>query len=67
MVWIANMEIGLNPYDSVIKRMLCIANVYSISAQYNTKMFFTDDLFWFDFCFMALQHILGHFGHGQLP
>ena len=21
---------------------------------------------WFDFCFMALQHILGHFGHGQL-
>ena len=22
---------------------------------------------WFDFCFMALQHILGHFGRGQLP
>ena len=21
----------------------------------------------FDFCFMALQHILGHFGRGQLP
>ena len=21
---------------------------------------------WFDFCFTALQHILGHFGHGQL-
>ena len=20
----------------------------------------------FDFCFMALQHILGHFGRGQL-
>ena len=24
-------------------------------------------LFWFDFCFTALQHILGHFGRGQLP
>ena len=23
--------------------------------------------FWFDFCFTALQHILGHFEHGQLP
>ena len=23
-------------------------------------------LVWFDFCFTALQHILGHFGHGQL-
>ena len=23
--------------------------------------------FWFDFCFMALQHILGNFGRGQLP
>ena len=23
--------------------------------------------FWFDFCFMALQHILGHFGRGHLP
>ena len=23
-------------------------------------------LFWFDFCFTALQHILGHFGRGQL-
>ena len=22
--------------------------------------------FWFDFCFMALQHFLGHFGCGQL-
>ena len=25
------------------------------------------NLVWFDFCFMALQHILGHFGQGQLP
>ena len=23
--------------------------------------------FWFDFCFTALQHILGHFERGQLP
>ena len=23
--------------------------------------------FWFDFCFKALQHILGNFGHSQLP
>ena len=23
--------------------------------------------FWFDFCFTALQHILGHFEPGQLP
>ena len=22
-------------------------------------------LVWFEFCFTALQHILGHFGHGQ--
>ena len=22
---------------------------------------------WFDFCFTALQHILGHFEHGPLP
>ena len=22
--------------------------------------------FWFDFCFTALQHILGHFGRRQL-
>ena len=22
--------------------------------------------FWFDFCFTALQHILGHIGRGQL-
>ena len=25
------------------------------------------NLIWFDFCFMALQHILGHFERGQLP
>ena len=27
-----------------------------------------DDIyrFWFDFSFTALQHILGHFGRGQL-
>ena len=25
------------------------------------------EIFWFDFCFTALQHILGHFGRGQLP
>ena len=24
-------------------------------------------VYWFDFCFTALQHILGHFGRGQLP
>ena len=24
------------------------------------------DLVWFDFCFTALQYILGHFGRGQL-
>ena len=24
-------------------------------------------IFWIDFCFTALQHILGHFRHGQLP
>ena len=24
-------------------------------------------LVWFDFCVIALQHILGNFGHGQLP
>ena len=24
-------------------------------------------VFWFDFCFIYLQHILGHFGCGQLP
>ena len=23
-------------------------------------------LVWFDFCFTAIQNILGHFGHGQL-
>ena len=23
-------------------------------------------VFWFDFCFMTLRHILGHFGRGQL-
>ena len=23
-------------------------------------------LVWFDFCITALQHILGHFGRGQL-
>ena len=23
-------------------------------------------IFWFDFCFTTLQHILGHFGRGQL-
>ena len=26
----------------------------------------TDEGFWFDFCFTAIQHILGHFGRGQL-
>ena len=25
-----------------------------------------DNLVWFDLCFTALQHILGHFGRGQL-
>ena len=31
-------------------------------------MFSQDQKFlvWFDFCFTALQHILGHFGRGQL-
>ena len=24
-------------------------------------------VYWFDFCFTALQHILDHFGRGQLP
>ena len=26
----------------------------------------SNDLVWFDFCFTALRHILGHFGRGQL-
>ena len=25
------------------------------------------NMFWFDFCFTPLQHILGRFGGGQLP
>ena len=32
-------------------------------VKYFSKMFWI----WFDFCFMALQHILGNFGHVQLP
>ena len=39
----------------VVHRLRCTGS--------NPAWFF---FFWFDFCFMALQHILCHFGHGQL-
>ena len=35
------------------------------TVDYNRFMFGLG-LVWFDFCFTALQHILGHFGRGQL-
>ena len=28
---------------------------------------YSDGVFLFDFCFTAIQHVLGHFGRGQLP
>ena len=28
---------------------------------------YQQEMFWFDFCFTGLQHILGHFERGQLP
>ena len=30
------------------------------------RNYFKTGKIWFDFCFTALQHILGHFGRGQL-
>ena len=51
-----------------------LQNIFSITFTTtkfsNFALFLThddDDLVWFDFCFMALQHILGHFGRSQLP
>ena len=33
----------------------------------NQSMVAISVMIWFDFCFTALQHILGHFERGQLP
>ena len=30
-------------------------------------LYFDKIWFWFNFCFTALQHILGHFERGQFP
>ena len=46
----------------------CNSNVWDIMPALVTCKFDEDWFdFWFDFCFTALQHILGHFGCSQLP
>ena len=40
-----------------------VLSVTSLFLKYLASLF---GLVWFDFCFTALQHILGHFGRGQL-
>ena len=39
---------------------------YGASMGWGNKSLLKWFWFWFDFCFTALQHILGHFGHCQL-
>ena len=46
--------------NSIDKRLV---KVFKLSKYLDTLMF---GLIWFDFCFTALRHILGHFGRGQL-
>ena len=47
------------------KTQIRLTGLIKISSHCTTK---TNHLsFWFDFCFTALQHILGHFERGQLP
>ena len=50
-------------------KIICISSnmdhIY-INAETNQNRFIISKLIWFDFCFTALQHILGHFGGGQL-
>ena len=50
----------LSSYTQIICFSAHIPHLWYITVMYCSK-------FWFDFCFTALQHILGHFGRGQLP
>ena len=54
------------PIANVYINMGYVNNYGKITA--GTQLYICDIMvsFWFDFCFMALRHILGHFGRGQL-
>ena len=41
-------------------------NLFKCSGSHDQDGFHAHIRIWFDFCFTALQHILGHFGRGQL-
>ena len=52
------------------KKALKIQAMKKLGHQFSVQTFpevFIVIWFWFDFCFTALQHILGHFGRGELP
>ena len=45
-------------HDVIVTAVHIASHVYVLISKF---------LVWIDFCFTALQHILGHFGHDQLP
>ena len=57
------------------RHLLCLPDPYILCNmdQVHQSIRFTSlsvpltHIIWFDFCFTALLHILGHFGRGQLP
>ena len=53
----------MSPYDVHAGTNCCSFHIYH--SKFAKDHFF--NVIWFDFSFTALQHILGHFGRGQLP
>ena len=48
---------------SSIRQYLNMVRIMHLELGYGSPL---SENFWFDFCFTALRHILGHFGRGQL-
>ena len=61
-------KILLESYQTKFRTLTQTYNdVFDTKIQgYNGSMGPFEAWFWFDFCFTALRHILGHFGRGQL-
>ena len=65
LVHIFLLKALFNTETSKIQNRVSLLYGYHKSSNSDKKIFTCMVLF--DFCFKALQHILGHFGRGQLP
>ena len=53
---------SVDPDQTVPSEAVCSGSMLFVQTYLSQNLGF-----WFDFCFTVLQHILGHFEHGQFP